>query len=681
MDGISAILWFRVDTNVPLKWPTGPGKDIEFIHFGQRYGVVRPSIHPDTKEPYEWYDQSWLLCDPPEIDELAELPMEWVMRFTGGEYYDGSEPIEPATSEQVSQCLTDGEMCQAALKPVQEYANSGGSGSRHDAMTKTIMKLVRLGEQGHHGAAQGVDAVRALFPLFVGSDRSPAELYGTMDHPSEIDRAIDGAVAKVLAAPTPEESKRCCGSGQQSDGRPPSSATLLGGGGQRQQDQQSGDPQPSGDHTGLTLPVSFYESRPELKEIREYAHRWGAPADPVLYAILTRISATVPPGQRVQTGILSPIGASLNLFVAAVGPSGSCKSSSASIARPYFQPGVLNMLDGLGLGSGEGLAEAYMGWVEIDAGELNKNGTPKTKKIKQQIRENIFIVVDEGEALTKKMAQDTNVVGPTIRSAADGKTLGQANADENRNRHIAEGRYSLGMLVGFQPETVVPLFADSAAGTPQRFVYCFTTADDIPEDPAGQLIADVPQLMTFPGVRMDMTQEIKAEIYRDHIAHMRGVVDEDRMDARRNLTKAKLAGLLTLLNDSTRQIVGQEEWDLAEIMWQTSCNVRDYYRAEAKAADRTRRDQADAQYAVREGKAEAAREAARDGYVPKAVIRCAKLIAKHVHDGNVSTANQAEQKLASRDRHLFDDAMEYAESVLWVRVDGTQVSTGQSRPT
>jgi hypothetical protein len=73
-------------------------------------------------------------------------------------------------------------------------------------------------------------------------------------------------------------------------------------------------------------------------------------------------------------------------------------------------------------------------------------------------------------------------------------------------------------------------------------------------------------------------------------------------------------------------------------MWQTSCNVRDYYRAEAKAADRTRRDQADAQYAVREGKAEAAREAARDGYVPKAVIRCAKLIAKHVHDGNVSTA-------------------------------------------
>ena len=157
------------------------------------------------------------------------------------------------------------------------------------------------------------------------------------------------------------------------------------------------------EHAGLTLPTSFYESRPELKEIREYSHRWGAPADPVLYAILARISATLPPGQRVQTGIMSPKGASLNLFVAAIGPSGSCKSSSASIAKSYFQPGVEDMLDGIGLGSGEGLAEAYMGWVEINTGELHNNGNPKTKKVRQQTRENVYIVVDEGESLTRQM--------------------------------------------------------------------------------------------------------------------------------------------------------------------------------------------------------------------------------------------------------------------------------------
>jgi len=306
------------------------------------------------------------------------------------------------------------------------------------------------------------------------------------------------------------------------------------------------------EHTGLTLPTSFYESRPELKEIREYAHRWGAPADPVLYAILARISATVPPGQRVQTGIMSPKGASLNLFVAAIGPSGSCKSSSASIAKSYFQPGVLDMLDGIGLGSGEGLAEAYMGWIEINTGEFHNNGNPKTKKVRQQTRENVYIVVDEGESLTRQMERNGATVGPMLRSAADGKTLGQANAEEARNRHVDEGCYSMGILMGFQPETAAPLLRDSASGTTQRFVYCFTTAADIPIQPPEQ---------------------------------------------------------------------------------------------------------------------------------PKAVMRCAKLIAQRTQEGKVTTMSGrggASQCLASRDRQWFEEAMEYAVSVLWIKVDGDQVMPGDA---
>jgi hypothetical protein len=40
-DGISGIRWFRVEPG--LRWPTGPGKDIEFIHTGHRYALVWPS--------------------------------------------------------------------------------------------------------------------------------------------------------------------------------------------------------------------------------------------------------------------------------------------------------------------------------------------------------------------------------------------------------------------------------------------------------------------------------------------------------------------------------------------------------------------------------------------------------------------------------------------------------------
>jgi hypothetical protein len=42
-DGYSGIRWYRVEPG--LRWPSGPGKDIEFVHKGHRYAVVWPSIH------------------------------------------------------------------------------------------------------------------------------------------------------------------------------------------------------------------------------------------------------------------------------------------------------------------------------------------------------------------------------------------------------------------------------------------------------------------------------------------------------------------------------------------------------------------------------------------------------------------------------------------------------------
>ena len=46
-------LWYRVEPG--LRWPTGPGKSIEFIHTGHRYAIVAPSIHPNGAR-YMWWD-------------------------------------------------------------------------------------------------------------------------------------------------------------------------------------------------------------------------------------------------------------------------------------------------------------------------------------------------------------------------------------------------------------------------------------------------------------------------------------------------------------------------------------------------------------------------------------------------------------------------------------------------
>jgi hypothetical protein len=73
-DGVSGIRWYCVEPG--LRWPTGPGKDIEFVRKGHRYAIVWPSIHPKTEQQYKWYDHAGTEAMPPEPDNLAWLPDE-----------------------------------------------------------------------------------------------------------------------------------------------------------------------------------------------------------------------------------------------------------------------------------------------------------------------------------------------------------------------------------------------------------------------------------------------------------------------------------------------------------------------------------------------------------------------------------------------------------------------------
>jgi hypothetical protein len=432
-DKVSAIRWFRIDTDEPLKWPTGPGKDIEFIHFGHRYAVVWPSIHPDTGDTYLWFDHDGMPCLPPEPDACAELPVEWVIRFTGGEIADGNDPVDPPTQEQIDQCMTGGDICQATTKGIRKYLEeSTTTKSHHDAMRDSILYLVRLGEQGLRGVDKGVDAVRRLFEQYAqGRDKY------------EVDRAIDGAVARVLAKPTPEHEKRCCGSQANRD----DVATLT-----------------------KNLPEEFWASRPVLGHIRQAAHSRGRSADVVLYATLARISAMASPLLRFENCLGE---GSLNLFVAPIGKSGRGKSAAVKIAKTLIRTprSLANpelFRDSIGIGSGEGLAELYMGWVYVDdySRAPKKNGDLYKKRVKEKVRDNAFVYVDEGQTLSQQGKRQGNIVLPTIRSAFNGETLGQANASEETSRHVPAGSYSLGMVIGYQMDTAQELLADVAPGSP-----------------------------------------------------------------------------------------------------------------------------------------------------------------------------------------------------------------------
>ena len=240
-DGVSGIRWYRVEPG--LRWPTGPGKDIEFVHTGHRYAVVWPSVHDKTGNMYVWLDHFGSRLEPPEPDAVAELPWEWVARFTNGEVRpEPGEPSREATDDELVQCITTGDACQAVLKALGKYNDRLTIQARHDSAAQTVMALVRLGEQDHYGVNKAIQALRIMFVDAVAPDRMDGS------EGPEFRRMVDGAVVKVLAAPTANEDKRCCGSTQNRD-----------------------------DIQALTknLPEEFWNARTSLQRIRKAAHSRG----------------------------------------------------------------------------------------------------------------------------------------------------------------------------------------------------------------------------------------------------------------------------------------------------------------------------------------------------------------------------------------------------------------------
>ncbi len=483
----------------------------------------------------------------------------------------------------------------------------------------------------------------------------------------------------------------------------PGAVPLLGGG--PGADGVAGYPQ--GVHgavdEGLTLPEEFWAARPVLKHIRSAAHARMASGDVVLYTVLARLAALWTPSVRLDTGVKSP--ASANLFVAVAGPSGAGKSSSVSVARGLLAvPAWLRegdaFVDDAPLGSGEGVAEAFMGTVFKPTGELGSDGLPKLDKdgtVKQvkargQVRGNAMLHADEGEVLNKMLQRTGATIGETLRRAWVGATLGQANGRDDTTRIVKEGGYSLGLLIGFQRETALPLLADAAAGTPQRFLWAWVTDPTIPEEetPSPGMITGVWPPTWTPGmaVQLDPTprpdirpvtfaHSIRAELRALHLGLATGRESLPEMDAHMPLTLVKLSALLAALDG--RRDVGDEDWALAKTMWLTSCRVRDHLLAHA-AAQRGKEQEAQARlYAGRAYDAEHAKGRALDEREARAIERVAKWLFVKV-GAAPGQKPYVYRKLASRDRPIFDDAVERATGYGWlILVDGVLLP-GPSKP-
>ncbi len=406
-----------------------------------------------------------------------------------------------------------------------------------------------------------------------------------------------------------------------------------------------------------------------------------------LHSVLARLAAVHSHAEVLDTGVGGGP-ASLNYFAAIVGPSGSGKSSGASVARGLLPaPSGLDLADGLPLGSGEGLAEVYMGTVEEDAGETT-TGRKKVRKVRRQVRHNAFVYVDEGQALTKMLERSGATIGQALRSAWVGATIGQANGTVETTRIVSEGTYSLGLVIGFQPDTALPLLDDAHGGTPQRFAWVWATDPSIPDEAAGEPVGALgwrplaasaageiggaggvwgASVATgdetswggggLAGEPLILAAEIREEIRVADLRYVKGEAVAEELDAHERLYRVKVAGLLALLEN--RRDVTVADWELSAVVWATSCRVRDFL--------------------VRRGRAATA-EAAGNKRAAEAATEVAKVVA--VADSRVGTlAAWAVKRLMARGpakrymlrkdcsgarKPYFEDAIEHAIERGWI---------------
>lgn len=410
---------------------------------------------------------------------------------------------------------------------------------------------------------------------------------------------------------------------------------------------------------GTNLPASFW-CRPALVHIRDAAYARGRSADAVLHAAFARLSAVGPPELKLPAIVGGP--ASLNIFTNLVSGSGTGKSTAVAISIALLPcSDVDGFADLRPIGSGEGIAETFMGVV--DEGGV---------KVRRQVRANAFFVVDEGQALMDLMGRSGSILPSELRKAWSGSALGQTNASEERRRHVTD--YRLGLVVAFQPELAGELLADATGGTPQRFMWATATDPNVPTDPPdwpGELVIPEPSRDEEEAARrrsrtggqwFGVHPEIEREIRAEDLARVRGLaVMTEPLDAHATLTRLKIAALLATLEG--RLTITPDDWRLAGQVWATSCAVRD----EVRRAVAIKADHEEVRALARLGRRAEVDEASRQG-VARKVERLARRLAGFVHEspGEEFTGRDLRQRLRSDERVLSEQIERYAIDNRWL---------------
>ncbi|MFG2349449.1 bifunctional DNA primase/polymerase [Streptomyces phaeochromogenes] len=651
-DGPSRIRLYQVPKDCG-ELAVSAGTDIDVIQHHHRYTVVWPSVHPKTGTVYRWHAPDGILLPEgtvPAPDAFAVLPSAWLEHLSKPQR-EHAPGAGLAVDEFIERCTEESDPGLSGR--IRNHFSQTRSGSRHDTMLWALGEIARCAARGEVNAGKAFERLE--------EDWAEAMAGESRDTDREFAALLERAVA---------------------DAPEPGSAAAV-------------------ETVGTHLPEGFWSSRKTLEHIRRAAHARAVSADAVLYGVLARLASMLPGDLRVDTGMMSP--ASLNLNVGIVSASGAGKTASQGLAAelvpvPDQLAGPDAYMDNVPIGSGEGLAEAYMGDKRVVTG-TNKDGSDRMEKTRTQVRHNALFYVDEGKTLITLMTKrEGATLGAVFRTMWTGKTAGQQNGTKERTRRV--DNYALGVVVGFQPSTALPVFEGTDEGTPQRFIW--TVADDptIPEDAPGEPgpLWDGPGWLTEillqatgrdPWARTEnligdqaqgcvrLADTIKRRLRAEHLARQKGEEKPPALDSHRPLMLVKLSALLALLDGRTD--VTEDDWSTAAVLWGASCAVRDgLLNAARRDRERTRaerrEDKVQEAVAVHQAKAEA------DSDTERVARRLWGVINR-----KDSMARSDLRRDLGRDKKHFTAALSLALARGWLDEEesarGTKIVQGTSQPT
>jgi hypothetical protein len=342
------------------------------------------------------------------------------------------------------------------------------------------------------------------------------------------------------------------------------------------------------DFVAPQLDRCFYDELPCLAHVRRGAEARRCAPNAVLVAVLCRVAALVTPEHRLTTA--RPI--SLNLCGGLVAPSGVGKSSAWQAARALLPDLGLRVLDGRGLGSGEGLIDAYLG----TARKVSKRDDHETYE-RPRVADGAAFYVDEGETMIRLGLRQGSTLLQHLRTAWSGYALSVTNANGDTNRHLADFSYAFSVCASFQATAGGVFLADAEGGTPQRFLFASAQDREMPDVPPswpGPFAFgshDVLGIATALGVDREIEREIDAR----HVAKHHGTSEDEALDSHGDAIRLRVAGLLAVLDaltsGSKRVFVGPREWTLAGHVTRNSAKIRQAVEAYGEAAKSEKREE------------------------------------------------------------------------------------------